>query len=233
MARETKAKFPKRVAVAALALLLVPAAAWAAVQLTDGTSTAQIGSTSKGLKVEIYDSRGNPMGQKITYSAATTNATATAAGTNVFSGMCGSATKTVRVQRVNVNATIATAATRSNVIIKKTSTATSGGTATALTAVPHDSNSAGASATLINFYTALATPGSAVGVIGSQVRNFPITGTIAMTDWIPELFWNFGDSTDETEAIVLRGTAQCVEMSFAATTTNAPTVNIRWTWTEE
>jgi hypothetical protein len=170
------------------------------------------------------------IGQKITYAAATTAKTATAAGTGPFFGICGSATKTVRVQQLTIGGSVATAAIYGDVTLRKTSTATSAGTPTALTKVPHDSLAAASSATLVNFYTALATGGTLVGTVGAQSAVFPITGTVAanmaqlLFDWI---------NRQESEAPVLRGTAQCLEAGFGTTPTNAPTLAVHVIWTEE
>lgn len=170
------------------------------------------------------------LAQRATYTAATTAKTATAAGTGPFFTICGSATKTLRVLAVRVSGTVATAAVYGDVTLRKTSTATSLGTAVALTKVPLDSNSVAATASLTNFYSALATAGTLVGTVGAQGAVFPITATVAASmanllfDWM---------NRQESEAVVLRGTTQCLEAGFGTTTTNAPTLQVEVTWTEE
>lgn len=168
--------------------------------------------------------------EKATYSAATTAKTATAAGTGPFLSICGSGTKTIRIQQITIGGTVATAAVYGDVELTKTSTATSSGTATALTKVPNDSASAAATANLLNFYTALATAGTAVGKVGSQTAVFPITGTVAAQAANVIFDWT---NRQESEAPVLRGTTQCLEASFGTTTTNAPTLTAQVIWTEE
>jgi hypothetical protein len=168
--------------------------------------------------------------QKVTYSAATTAKTATAAGTGPFLAICGSATKTVRLQQLIIGGTVGTAAVYGDVELTKTSTATSSGTPVALTKVPHDSSSAASTANLVNYYSALATAGAAVGKIGSQGSVFPITGTVAAQQGQVIFDWT---NRQESEAPVLRGTAQCFEASFGTTTTNAPTLTAQITWIEE
>lgn len=219
--------------IVATVLLMVMCVLLMGAQIQSGATSdlLTVDATSKAARVTLYDPRGNHMGERATYSAGLTVKTATTAGTGPFFTICGSGTRTVRVKRFNMNGTVATAATRSEVILKKTSTATSGGTATALTQVPHDSTSPAGTASAVNFYTALATAGTSVGVVGSLFRGFPITATIASTDVIPELLWDF--RSDETEAIILRGTAQCMEANFGTSTTNAPTLTVEVTWTEE
>jgi hypothetical protein len=165
--------------------------------------------------------------QRATYTVATAAKTATSAGTGPFFALCGSSTKTLRVQRIIIGGTVATAAVNGDVELTKTSTATSAGTPVALTKLPHDSNSAASTASLANFYSALATAGTAVGKVGSQTAFLPIapaSGTAAVFD--------FSQRT-ESEAPVLRGTAQCIEASFGTTTTNAPTLTVEANYTEE
>lgn len=170
------------------------------------------------------------LGQKLTYSAATTAKTATAAGTGPFFTMCGSATTTVRVQSLTISGTVATAAVYGDVTLRKTSAATSAGTATALVKVPHDSASAASTANLMNFYTVLATPGTLVGTVATQGDVFPLTGTVGTAN--AKIFFDW-TNRQESEAPVLRGTAQCLEAGFGTTTTNAPTLTVSVTYTEE
>lgn len=170
------------------------------------------------------------LAQELTYSAGTTIKTATAAGTGVFFALCGSATKTISVQRLNISGTVATAAVWGDVIVRRTSAATSGGTATTLTGAPMDSTSAAATATA-KYYTVLATAGTLAHVVESVTNLFPVTAisaTLQPTPY-PLLFrWKDQDSTGP----VLRGTAQCMEAAFGTTTTNAPTLSVAVTWTE-
>lgn len=162
-----------------------------------------------------------------TYTAATTLKTATAAGTGPFFSICGSSTKTVRVQRVFVQGQCATAAVNADLQLRKTSTATSAGTAVTLTAVPHDSTAASATVGLVNYYTALATTGTNVGMVGAHVVFLPVAPALGSSD-----VFDF-TTPGWAEGVVLRGTAQCLEASFGTTTTNAPTLSVMVTWTEE
>lgn len=169
--------------------------------------------------------------QARTYSAGTTAKTATAAGTGVFFNICGSATQTVRVQRIEVSGTVATAAVYGDVVLKKTSAATTAGTATTLTNAPHDSTSAAGTA-VAKFYTVLGTAGASVGVISAKGDTFQITAAATIT--LPVAKLSFLDpNRDAVESVVLRGTAQCLELSFGTTTTNAPTLQVYVSWTEE
>jgi hypothetical protein len=206
------------------------AATAAPMQNTAAPDVLNGGPASTGQGLPDANTQRVFVGQKVTYSAATTAKTATAAGTGPFFAICGSSTKTVRVQQMVIGGTVATAAVYGDVILRRTSTSTSAGTATALTAASHDPNDGAATVSLVNFYTALATAGTSAGAIASQGTVFPITGTVA----VQQAYVMFDYSNrQEAEALVLRGTAQCLEASFGTTTTNAPTLQVQLFWTEE
>jgi len=159
------------------------------------------------------------------YTAATAAKTATAAGTAPFFSICGG-TRAVRVYQVVVGGTVATTAVNADVILTKTSTATSGGTATALAKTPQDSNSTASTASLVNFYTVLATAGTPIGRVASQTA-FLSVATALHTPVTFDWTWT------PDKAPVLRGSAQCLEASFGTTTTNAPTLTVQVLYTEE
>jgi hypothetical protein len=200
---------------------------------TTGTNCVGVNSTATGGGAHIseYDLRNQFTGQKRTYSAATTAKTATAAGTTPFFTICGSASTTVRVQQVRFNYTVATTGIHADPRLQKTSTSTSGGTPVVLVQVPHDSNSAAGTANLVNYYTALATTGTVVGTIDIQMVWAQVTATVTAGSQ-PIFAYEFS-ANKEDEAIVLRGTAQCLQGSFGTTTTNAPTMIVSVRWTEE
>lgn len=167
--------------------------------------------------------------QESTYAASTAAKTATAAGTAAFFEICGSASKTIRIQRVSVSGTVATAAIYGDIVLRKTSSAATGGTATTLTNVPYDSSSAAATATA-KYFTVLPTGGSAlVGTIFSQTLFFPVTATVA--NFQPQLVYLWRDQ--DAESPTLRGTAQCLTAAFGTTPTNAPTLAVSVAWTEK
>ena len=223
----------KLITVLASLLLCVCASVASAATIKSGASSdvLTVHPTAKGARVLQYDDRGNYSGQKRAYSAALTAKTATAAGTGPFFSICGSATTTIRVQKISFDYTVATAGIHADPRIQKTSTATSAGTATTLTQVPHDSTSAAGTASLVNYYTVLATSGTVVGTIDIQQRWAQITATVTGGSQITRDFdWR---ALSEPEAIVLRGTGQCLQASFGTTTTNAPTMTVSVMWTEE
>lgn len=202
--------------------------------IKSGASSDQltIDPTSKAARVTLYDPDGNVLSKKVaTYSAAQ-GLTNTAAGTGVFLSIQGSSTKTVRVHKVIITGTVATAAVYGSVVCNKRLTgATSGGTATTLTPIAHDSAS-GAPSAVVKYYTALGTAGSGGGMIAAQSDYFPITATVS-SESANVLFIAQQDTGAETQDWVLRGTNECLEFAFSATTTNAPTLTVWVTFTEE
>lgn len=135
----------------------------------------------------------------------------------------GSASKTIRVTRVEVSlSTTGTAAVEAVQLVKR-SAADTAGTSAAMTTVPHDSNFAAASAAPLS-YTAAPTPGAAVGTIRGVQFNDGSSALPGNQTWL----WTFGERP--ASAIVLRGTAQelCVNLG-AVVATQTATVSFEWT----
>ena len=197
--------------------------------IKSGASTDQltVGATSKAAYVELRDARGNSQGMKVGYSACSAVKFAAAAGTTVFAQIFGSATKTLRIHRIIVGCSIATAAINADLIVNKRTAAGSGGTATTLTQVPKDSNSAAGTATVVKVFTAAPTAGTGGGVIATQSMYMGVTpaiGQIVTFDW---------SAVGQNEAPVLRGTGEGLELSFGTTQGNASTMTVMFEWTEE
>lgn len=204
-----------------------------AIQIQSGASSdlMTVDATSKAGRVSPYDVRGNFTGQKATYSASTTAKTATVAGTTPFFYFCGSATKTIRIQKIVVCGTVATAAVYGDVVLYKRTANGTFGTSTTLTLVPADSTSSAATATNVRIVTAGSpTAGTGGGAINTAMVFMPVTGTPA--NGITPIIFDYQNRT-EAEALVLRGTAEGIELAFGTTTTNAPTVTVSIIWTEE
>lgn len=189
-----------------------------------------IDPASKAARVSLYDSRGNYYGQKASYGAGTTARTAVFAGTGTVVAVYGSATKVIRVQRVLICATVATAAVYGDMVCYKRTSSISGGTKTDLTQTPFDSTSGAATMNICGIYTADPTEGTGGGVIATQMAFCPITGTPALGPAQYDFDWRNGG---ECECPVLRGTAEGLEFRFGTTTTNAPTLTASVWWTEE
>lgn len=166
-------------------------------------------------------------GQKATYGAAATAFSAgTGATTDIFT-IYGSASKTVKVQKLLISSTTATAASYFDIVVAKRSTAFSGGTAANPTVVPLDSNNAAGTAVVSNF-TAAPTAGSNVGSISSVKYFSPLTGTAAPVTSVSFDFGSLG------QPVVLRGVAQGLAVTLnGVTPANAQSWDIAVVWTEE
>jgi hypothetical protein len=139
--------------------------------------------------------------------------------------LSGSATKTIRVTRVEVSMSTSGTAAYESVQLIKRSTADTAGTSAAMTAVPHDSAFAAASAAPLR-YTAAPTLGTAVGTIrGAQV--YDPSGVSALSPNV--VTWPFGDRAG---AVVLRGVAQQLSVNLGAVVATQ-TVSVTFEWTEE
>lgn len=162
-------------------------------------------------------------GIKATYSTSIVGLAQAALATDIFT-ITGSASKTIRVTRLEISATQTTAG-NANIILLKRSTANSAGTSTAPAKVPHDSTNAAATATVLA-YTANPTVGSLVG----QVRANKIFISTATTLG-EEITMDFG--TRPSQAIVLRGTSEVLALNLNGVTLLGGSFDIDIEWTEE
>lgn len=166
-------------------------------------------------------------GQKTTYSASVLKL-AVATGANVIWTLTGSATKTIRVTRIEISGTCATTAKDINFFIAKYSTAATGGTAgTAPTIAPHDSSSSAATAA-IAVYTADPTAGTSVGNIRTGNLFMAVTaGTTSTGLYVAD----FG--TRPAQSLVLRGATQQIGISLNGENTATSVIDIFVEFTEE
>lgn len=205
-----------------------------AYTIRDGSANNKwaIGATSLAGRVTPYDSRGINQGKVRSYSASTAAKTAIgSASVKVFSVLQCSATTTIRLQRVSVTVTCATAAIYADVVLIKNSTLSSGGTATALTKVPYVSGSAAATPALCSIYTAEPTEGTLLGTIASRQVFAPITGTPAVS--VAPVEFNFSTAGQlEAPALAAAGTTEFA-LRIGTTYSNQATVTVTWEWTEE
>jgi hypothetical protein len=200
-----------------------------------GTGTFAVNQTqmngvtlSTGLGVSDAGSQRVVLSQEATYAASTTAKTATASGTTAFFEICGSGTKTIRIQRIAITGTAATAV-YGDIQLRKNSTAGTGGTATTLTNTPYDTNSAAATAT-VKYFTVLPTGGGTlVGNIFSESAFFPATATV--TTFAPQFIYAWRDT--DAEPPTLRGAAQCISAGFGTAPGSAPTLSVSVAWTEK
>jgi hypothetical protein len=147
-----------------------------------------------------------------------------AAATDVF-GVCGSATKTVIITRLQATG-VATAATAADAIVVKRSTADTAGTSTAPALVPLDSSSVAATATALG-YTANPTTGTLVGNVASQ--KIVLTTGAAASQMYPLLqYW----PNNITQGLTLRGVAECAYLNWNAQTVAGNSINVDVEWIE-
>lgn len=171
-------------------------------------------------------------GYKSTYTAAIASLAVHAAATDFFT-ITGSATKTIRVMRIEFSASQTTSSFETYLLMKR-STANSGGTSTSITAVPHDSNNAAGSATVLAYTVNPTSLGTAVGTM--QSRQILVGDGVAKdgsssisTDQGIVLF----EATTPSQAIVLRGTSQVLALNFNGGTATGNSHSVWVTWTEE
>lgn len=161
-------------------------------------------------------------GYKSTYSAAAVFS-ASAIPTDVFT-ITGAANKTIRVLRMSFCSTQTTAGQRDVSLVKR-STANLVGTSSTVTAVPHDSTSQPAQAT-VRSYTANPTLGSTVGIVRS--KKVLVGSFISDPD---EFISDFGNRPGQ--AVVLRGATQVLALNMNSTSSAGNSVACSVEWTEE
>lgn len=167
----------------------------------------------------------NTEGTKATYSAAATVVPA-AAATDIFT-ITGSATKLVRVTRIQISGQ-ATAAVLVALALAKRSAANTGGTSTAPGLVPHDSADAAASATVLNYSVNPASLGTLIDNVRKQT--IPLM-TPTPTFTAAPIVWDF--TTRNGKGILLRGIAQVLAINFLGQTSSGNVLSVDIEWTEE
>lgn len=159
--------------------------------------------------------------QARTYSCAV-NVAAAAAATDIAT-ITGSATTTVFVTKVVISG-IQTTAGLNDVLLIKRSTADTGGTSAAGTALPHDSGDAAATATVLA-YTANPTTGTTVAALR---RNYlPIAGVTSVVN--PVVEYKFGELG---RPLILRGIAQVLAVNLNGATITGGTFDVNFEWFE-
>ena len=164
-----------------------------------------------------------------TYSAARSAVAAAANPTDIFT-ITGSASAVVRVKSISISG-IATADRNIDCILLKRSTENTAGTSTTLTAVPHDSANAAATA-VVRSYTANPTLGTLVGNINSVRLGVGVAtpGNGDPTQARPEVLFS---SRDSKQDIVLRGTGEVLAINLNGATVAGNSFSCNVEWTEE
>lgn len=157
-----------------------------------------------------------------TYSAAF-NVAAAASATD-FALISGSATKTIYITKAIITG-IQTTAGLADILLIKRSTADTGGTSTAQTAIPHDSADAAASASVLAY---TANPAALGTPVGSIRRAFlPVAGAASVVN--PVVVFDFGD---KGKPIILRGIAQQLAINLNGVTLVGGSFDINFEWYE-
>jgi len=167
-------------------------------------------------------------GPLATYAAAWAAFAPVATPTNIFS-ITGSATKTIRVLRIGFSAT-RTTATVTNVQLNRYTSALTGGTPVAPTAVvKYDTNSANSTATAVT-YTANTTGG---GAGTANIRNIKMVVPTATPTGASQNEYIFDYTANYSESLVLRGTSEVIALTLLSTTMTGGSVCMWVEWTEE
>jgi hypothetical protein len=143
-----------------------------------------------------------------TYAYSSGYLTLVAAATDVL-GVVGSGTKTVKIHKITISGTQTTAGNNKWFLIKR-STANTGSTPSAVTAVPLDSTNSAATATVQAYTTTNPTTGTPVGTIASPVVVAPAPATST-----GQASFVLFDDKVTGQPIVLRGIAQELDINFA------------------
>lgn len=161
--------------------------------------------------------------------AASSAAFAAPTSTAPFLAIQGSNAKKVVIRRIILSGPTLTAVGYINFLIKKTSTAVSGGTSTNLTAVKLNSSDPDSTASLIKVYTAAPTAGTAVGNIAS--RRVLGQATTAAAGGYPEVMIEF--DFNQIGGVPLNSAAEGVVVHFESAPASAVTMVAQIEWTEE
>lgn len=165
-------------------------------------------------------------GTKTTYSAVATAFSPGLTPQDIFT-ITGSASRVVRVTRIEFTAT-QTLAASVNIALLRRSTANTGGTSTTLTNVTHDTTNAAATA-VTRSYTANPTAGTLVGSVRNLRALIPATGGGSSEG--PTNVWEFGNRP--AQGMVLRGVAEVLCLNLGGTTVAGNVFDVSIEWTEE
>jgi hypothetical protein len=191
-----------------------------------------VDATSKAARVTMYDSSGREVSSqsKSTYMYSSGAFTVAASATDIVT-IYGSASKTVRIIGLRLNGLQTTAGQILFTVIKR-STADSGGTGVAGTAVPVDSNNAAATAT-VTHYTANPTLGTGVGSVSSRYLHIPAAASTTSGD-VGDLIASINAGNwISLQPITLRGTGEGAVINLGGVTVTGGTLNANISWIEE
>lgn len=154
------------------------------------------------------------------YSASAVGIAAVTSATDIFT-ITGSATKNVRIHSLVLTGTLATAAVRDVLLIKR-SAANTGGTSATVTGLPLDSNAAAPTAVVRTYTANPAGLGTAIGTV--RVRRIGVPATTAANIDVAEFVF--------TVPLTLRGVAQTLAVNL-----NGVANSVTWSgyveWSED
>jgi hypothetical protein len=188
------------------------------IKITDAAGTA-FGTSTNPIQVSEFE--------KATYSASILALAPATTPTDVFT-ITGSASKVLRVTYLEVFG-IQTTAGHPVIQLVKRSTANTGGTSAAVTAVPYDSSDAAATGTVLSYTANPTALGTSVGVVRAGRIFVPTSATASDQHGVR---WDFG-TRDNGKAVVLRGTTQVLAVNLNSVTLTGGSLSINVEWTEE
>jgi len=160
--------------------------------------------------------------ETVTYAAVASAFTSAATATDVFV-ITGSATKTIRVNRVIVSGTTTSGSPiKITVNLIKRSAANTGGTVVADTEVPYDSTSPAATAVVTHYTANPSGLGASLGVIRSTTTSIQASGFTEI------IVWDFKDE----RPLILRGTSEILAVNFNSTSITGSVISITVEWAE-
>ncbi len=170
----------------------------------------------------------NTEGRKATYAMSSVAFTPVASATSPFWSIQGSASKTIRINRIVVTMSAITGTATpfaETLALQKYSVLTGGTTGTTPTGALNDSNNAAQTAVVLT-YSAVPTTATAIGGVTRAELIQTITSS-ATAYGVTRNEWDFGDKSNQS--LVLRGTAQYFGIHIAALgTTPIATVWVEW-----
>lgn len=171
---------------------------------------------------------------RTTYRASAFNAAVITTATKTILNIQGSSTKTVRIQRICFTITAATAA-QCVVQLQRTSTQGTGGTAVAPTIAKNDSASVAATAVVQHFTTGAQSQGTGVGgPITSIAFSQAVTTTAPTFLGDQHILYAFPENGMlGGQGLVLRGTADFLELQTATAIGTTPALSYVVEWVED
>lgn len=178
---------------------------------------------SAAIQVDVNGNVLTASGNRPSYSASVLGLTLAASPTDIFC-IQGSATKVIKVKRIDLSGLTSTTLATVAMQVVKRSTANTGGTATNPTAVPRDSQNPAATAT-VYAYTANPTTGTLVGAVDA----FYITAATATTQ-SNERLKAYG--LEDVQSVRLRGTNEMLCLNGNGSSYTG-TISISVDWMEQ